>query len=140
MPVGFRTLNERADHLGIGLLFVDRPFIGTGVGRLLWRQSVGRAVAPDARLLGVGADSRAEGFHLRMDKVRRHEFEHDGERLVRRGGEVAAVAGRPARDGGVPPGRHPTAGDGSVRRARPAGPAGRPCAPRTYGPGCPARP
>ncbi|MFI2302561.1 GNAT family N-acetyltransferase [Actinacidiphila glaucinigra] len=110
VPVGFYTLNEHEDYLGIGLLFVDRPFIGTGVGRLLWGHLAGRAVALDARLLGVGADPRAEGFYLRMGMVRRHEFEHDGERLVWMVGEVATVAaGRPDRDGGAPPGRHPTA-------------------------------
>jgi len=34
-PSAFYRLNENEDYLGIGLLFVDRPFIGTGVGRLL---------------------------------------------------------------------------------------------------------
>ncbi|MFE0631627.1 GNAT family N-acetyltransferase [Streptomyces sp. NPDC058864] len=93
VPVGLYTLNEHQDYLGIGLLFVDRPFIGAGVGRLLWGHLVRRAVALDARLPGVGAEPRAEGFYLRMGMARRYEFEHHGERLVWMVGEVAALAG-----------------------------------------------
>ncbi|MFF7215008.1 GNAT family N-acetyltransferase [Streptomyces sp. NPDC008238] len=93
VPIGFYTFNEHADYLGIGLLFVDRPFIGTGVGRLLWDDLVRRAVALEARLLGVGADPRAEGFYLRMGMVSRHGFEHDGERLIWMVSDVAMVAG-----------------------------------------------
>lgn len=92
VPVGFYTLNEHPDYLGIGLLFVDRPFIGEGVGRLLWGDVVRRAVVLGADLLGVGAEPRAEGFYRRMGMVRRHAFEHNGERLIWMTCDVAAVA------------------------------------------------
>ncbi|MFF3563550.1 GNAT family N-acetyltransferase [Streptomyces sp. NPDC002574] len=91
VPVGFYTLNEHADYLGIGLFFVDRPFIGAGVGRLLWDDLVRRAVTLGARLLGVGAEPRAEGFYQRMGMVTRHDVEHNGERLIWMTGVVAAV-------------------------------------------------
>jgi Acetyltransferase (GNAT) domain len=45
VPIGFYTLNEHEHYLGIGLLFVDRPFIGTGVGRLLWSHLTQHAAA-----------------------------------------------------------------------------------------------
>lgn len=90
-PVGFYTLNEHADYLGIGLFFVDRPFIGTGVGRLLWGDLVRRAAAQGARVLGVGAEPRAEGFYQRMGMVARHGFEHNGERLIWMTADVAAI-------------------------------------------------
>lgn len=92
VPVGFYTLNEHEAYLGIGLLFVDRTSIGTGVGGLLWGHLVRRAVALDARLLGVGAEPRAEGFYLRMGMVSRRAFEHNGERLIWMTGEVATLA------------------------------------------------
>ncbi|MGW1728067.1 GNAT family N-acetyltransferase [Streptomyces sp. NPDC002306] len=88
VPIGFYTLNEHEDYLGIGLLFVDRPFIGTGVGRLLWGHLLQRARALDAHLLGVGAEPRAEGFYRRMGMVRRREVEHNGERLIWMTGEI----------------------------------------------------
>ncbi|MFD3457823.1 GNAT family N-acetyltransferase [Streptomyces sp. NPDC058691] len=91
VPIGFYTLNEHEDYLGIGLFFVDRPFIGTGVGRLLWGDLVRRAVALGARLLGVGAEPRAEGFYQRMGMVTRHGFDHNGERLIWMTAEVAAL-------------------------------------------------
>lgn len=78
VPIGFYALNEHEGYLGIGLLFVDRPFIGTGVGRLLWGHLVQQAVALGARLLGVGAEPRAEGFYQRMGMVSQEEFEHNG--------------------------------------------------------------
>ncbi|WP_204073934.1 GNAT family N-acetyltransferase [Planotetraspora phitsanulokensis] len=91
VPIGFYTLNGHEDYLGIGLLFVDRPFIGTGVGRLLWSHLIQRAVALDARLLGVGAEPRAEGFYQRMGMVTRHEIDHNGERLIWMTGEIGKV-------------------------------------------------
>ncbi|MFJ4844883.1 MULTISPECIES: GNAT family N-acetyltransferase [unclassified Streptomyces] len=96
-PVGFHTLNEHADYLGIGLFLVDRPFIGTGVGRLLRGDLVRRAAALGARVLGVGAEPRAEGFDQRTGMVTRHGFEHNGERLIGMTSDVAAIVHGPAR-------------------------------------------
>ncbi|MEU6341006.1 GNAT family N-acetyltransferase [Streptomyces sp. NPDC046977] len=90
-PIGLYTLNEHEDYLGIGLFFVDRPFIGTGVGRLLWGDLVRRAAALGARVLGVGAEPRAEGFYLRMGMVGRNETVHKGERLIWMTGDIAEL-------------------------------------------------
>jgi GNAT superfamily N-acetyltransferase len=91
VPIGFYTLNEHEGYLGIGLLFVDRPFIGTGVGRLLWSHLIQHAAALGARVLGVGAEPRAEGFYQRMGMVSQEEFEHNGERLIWMTGEIGKV-------------------------------------------------
>lgn len=103
VPIGLYTLNEHEGYLGIGLLFVDRPFIGTGVGRLLWSHLVQQALALGARVLGVGAEPRAEGFYQRMGMVSREEFEHNGERLIWMMGETGKYLARPglARDPGL---------------------------------------
>jgi GNAT superfamily N-acetyltransferase len=93
VPIGFYTLNEHEDYLGIDLLFVDRPFIGTGVGRLLWSHLVQRATALGARVLGVGAEPRAEGFYQRMGMVSEQEFDYHGERLIWMTGEIGKVVG-----------------------------------------------
>jgi GNAT superfamily N-acetyltransferase len=91
VPIGFYTLNEHADYLGIGLLFVDRPFIGAGVGRLLWSHLVQRAAALGAHVLGLGAEPRAEGFYQRMGMISEGEIEHNGERLIWMTGEIGKV-------------------------------------------------
>ncbi|GII33390.1 GNAT family N-acetyltransferase [Planotetraspora mira] len=91
IPIGFYTLNEHDDYLGIGLLFVDRHIIGTGVGRLLWSHLVQHAASLGARLLGVGAEPRAEGFYQRMGMVSRYEIDHNGERLIWMTGEIGKV-------------------------------------------------
>jgi GNAT superfamily N-acetyltransferase len=92
VPIGFYTLDEHEDYLGIGLLFVDRSFIGSGVGRLLWSHLTRHAAALGARTLGVGAEPRAEGFYQRMGMVSEGEFDHHGERLIWMTGEIGKVA------------------------------------------------
>jgi GNAT superfamily N-acetyltransferase len=92
VPIGFYTLNEHEDYLGIGLLFVDLPFIGTGVGRLLWSHLTQHAAALGAQVLGVGAEPRAEGFYQRMGMASEGEFDHHGERLIWMTGEIGKVA------------------------------------------------
>lgn len=82
VPIGFYTIGKHEDYLGIGLLFVDRPFIGTGIGRLLWNHLTRQAAALGARMIGVGAEPRAAGFYQRMGMVGQGEFDHNGERLV----------------------------------------------------------
>ncbi len=91
VPIGLYTLEEHEDYLGIGLLFVDRPFIGTGVGRLLWRHLACQAAALGARMIGVGAEPRAEGFYQKMGMVSQGEFDYNGERLVWMMGETGKV-------------------------------------------------
>lgn len=91
VPIGLYTLDEHEDYLGIGLLFVDRPFIGTGVGSLLWRHLARQAAALGARMIGVGAEPRAEGFYQKMGMVSQREFDHNGERLIWMMGETGKV-------------------------------------------------
>lgn len=91
VPVGLYALDEYEGYLGIGLLFVDRPFIGTGVGRLLWSHLTRQAAALGARMIGVGAEPRAEGFYQRMGMASQGEFVHNGERLIWMMGEVGKV-------------------------------------------------
>lgn len=74
--------------MGIGLLFVDLPFIGTGIGRLLWNHLTRQAAALGARMIGVGAEPRAEGFYQKMGMVSQGEFDHNGERLIWMMGEI----------------------------------------------------
>lgn len=88
VPIGFYTLSEHEDYVGIGLLFVDRPFIGTGIGRLLWNHLTRQAAALGARMIGVGAEPRAEGFYQKMGMVSQGEFDHNGERLIWMMGEI----------------------------------------------------
>lgn len=92
VPVGFYALDEYEDYLGVGLLFVDRPFIGTGIGRLLWTHLTQRAAALGARMIGVGAQPRAEGFYQRMGMASQGEFVHNGERLIWMMGEIGTLA------------------------------------------------
>lgn len=82
VPIGLYTLDEHEDYLGIGLLFVDRPFIGTGVGRLLWDHLRRCAITLGARKIGVGAEPNAEGFYKKMGMVSQGAFVHKGERLI----------------------------------------------------------
>jgi GNAT superfamily N-acetyltransferase len=91
VPIGFYTLHEHETYLGIGLLFVDRAFIGTGVGRVLWSHIMRQADALGARLLGVGAEPRAEGFYQRMGMAGREEVYHNAERLIWMMGEIETL-------------------------------------------------
>lgn len=91
VPIGFYTLDEHEDYLGIGLLFVDRPFIGTGIGRLLFRHLTRQAAALGAHMIGVGAEPRAEGFYQKMGMVSQGEFHHNGERLIWMMGKIGKV-------------------------------------------------
>jgi GNAT superfamily N-acetyltransferase len=91
VAMGFYTLNEHEDYLGIDLLFVDRPFIGIGVGRLLWGHLTQHAAELGARVLGVGAEPRAEGFYQRMGMVSQQEFDHNGERLIWMTGDIGKL-------------------------------------------------
>lgn len=51
------------------MLFVDPPFIGTGVGRVLWDAAVRRAAERGWRALVVEADPNAAGFYEAMGCV-----------------------------------------------------------------------
>jgi hypothetical protein len=73
-------------------LITARPFIGTGVGRLLWTDLVQYALALGACQLGVGAEPRAEGFYQKMGMVSQDEFDHNGERLIWMMGDIGKVA------------------------------------------------
>ncbi|MTE22256.1 GNAT family N-acetyltransferase [Streptomyces sp. TRM43335] len=68
--LGFVTVEGRPPHGSIGLMFVDPPAIGQGVGRLLFEDALHRARAAGFTRLSVDADPNAEGFYRAMGAVR----------------------------------------------------------------------
>ncbi len=60
-------LGQDADIL---LLFIDPPFMGQGIGRLLFEWCVEQAAALGAGRLLIDADPKAEAFYLRMGAKR----------------------------------------------------------------------
>lgn len=58
-----------AAQAGIGLLFVEPAAIGRGVGRLLYRDALRRAVELGVRRLVIDADPHAAGFYRAMGAV-----------------------------------------------------------------------
>lgn len=82
---GFHLLEKSSvDGEGqLAMLFVDQPFIGCGLGRVLLEDAVVSAMARGWSVLRIDADPGAEAFYLRMG--------------ARRVGEVASSA-IPGRD------------------------------------------
>lgn len=68
--LGFVTVEGEPPHGSIGLMFVDPPAIGQGVGRLLFEDALRRARAAGFTRLLVDADPNAEGFYRAMGAVR----------------------------------------------------------------------
>jgi GNAT superfamily N-acetyltransferase len=67
---GFAAVAVDGDEAEVWFLFVDPPFIGSGVGRRLWYECVVQAQSSGARRLRVEADPFAEDFYARMGAVR----------------------------------------------------------------------
>ncbi|MEC9343459.1 MAG: GNAT family N-acetyltransferase [Pseudomonadota bacterium] len=72
---GFYRLALEGETAEIEALFVDPPFIGTGIGRALWHDLVERVQAISARRLLCQSDPFAEGFYLAMGMARIGERE-----------------------------------------------------------------
>ncbi|WP_051840257.1 GNAT family N-acetyltransferase [Streptomyces sp. NRRL F-5126] len=67
---GFVTVDGDPPGGELGMLFVDPPFIGRGVGGLLFRHALAVAATLGIRRLEFGADPNAEPFYLAMGAVR----------------------------------------------------------------------
>ncbi|MGW0392699.1 GNAT family N-acetyltransferase [Streptomyces sp. NPDC003042] len=61
--------HDLAPDAELGLLFVEPAAIGQGVGRLLYRDAVRRAVELGVRRLRIAADPHAAGFYRAMGAV-----------------------------------------------------------------------
>lgn len=70
--LGVVSLEGQAPTATLGLLFVEPAVIGQGVGRLLYRQTLRRAVQLGVRRLVIDADPHASGFYRAMGAVARH--------------------------------------------------------------------
>jgi GNAT superfamily N-acetyltransferase len=67
---GFVSLAGDPPIADVSHLFVDPPFIGSGVGRTLFDAAVDTARGGGFTAFTVDADPGAEGFYLRMGAVR----------------------------------------------------------------------
>lgn len=66
---GFSLLGLRGERGELHSLFVDLPWIGTGVGAALLRSALGGARAQGVREVGLDADPGAEAFYARFGAV-----------------------------------------------------------------------
>ncbi|MFD9727918.1 GNAT family N-acetyltransferase [Streptomyces sp. NPDC059072] len=64
--LGLASLEGSPPHAVLGLLFVEPAAIGRGVGRLLYRDVLRRAVALGVRGLAIESDPHAVGFYRAM--------------------------------------------------------------------------
>jgi len=62
---GFRLLVADGETAELDALFVDPPFIGSGIGGMLLAEVLATARARDVRLIGLDADPGAEAFYAR---------------------------------------------------------------------------
>lgn len=68
--LGFATLRGEPPLGELGMLFVDPPAIGRGVGRLLFEHTLATAREQGFTRLTLDADPHAEGFYLAMGASR----------------------------------------------------------------------
>lgn len=67
--LGVASLEGAAPRAALGLLFVEPAAIGRGVGRLLYRDALRRAVELGVRTLVIDADPHAAGFYRAMGAI-----------------------------------------------------------------------
>jgi GNAT superfamily N-acetyltransferase len=67
---GFYSLDSDPPAGELGNLWVRPGSIGTGLGRVLWRDAMAAAAAAGFEHLTIDADPNAEGFYLRMGAER----------------------------------------------------------------------
>ena len=65
-PAGLVQLSRGADPASLEKLFVDPPFIGSGLGRRLFEWAVAEARAQGAAALAIEADPGAAPFYAAM--------------------------------------------------------------------------
>ncbi|MGW7452710.1 GNAT family N-acetyltransferase [Streptomyces sp. NPDC054787] len=76
--LGLASLEGAPPRAALGLLFVEPAVIGQGVGRLLYRDALRRAVALGVRELVIDADPHAAGFYRAMGAVGTPDGRDDG--------------------------------------------------------------
>jgi GNAT superfamily N-acetyltransferase len=68
--LGFVTVQGDPPDGELGMLFVDPPAIGGGVGRLLFEHALAVAEATGFKRLEIGAEPHAEAFYRAMGATR----------------------------------------------------------------------
>ncbi|MFF8268655.1 GNAT family N-acetyltransferase [Streptomyces sp. NPDC016562] len=76
--LGLASLEGTPPRAALGLLFVEPAVIGQGVGRLLYRDALRRAVELGVRELVIDADPHAAGFYRAMGAVGTPDGRDDG--------------------------------------------------------------
>ena len=69
-PAGVVQVTQGEDPVDLLKLFVDPPFIGQGLGRVLFARAVGAARKQKARAMTIEADPGAVAFYERMGACR----------------------------------------------------------------------
>ncbi|MEY9966758.1 GNAT superfamily N-acetyltransferase [Streptacidiphilus sp. MAP12-16] len=80
--LGFATLEGQAPEGELGMLFVDPPAIGRGIGRLLYQHVLEQAGSLGFTRLTIRADPHAEGFYRARGAQRIADCEGPGSALV----------------------------------------------------------
>lgn len=82
--VAFYALTGTGHKLELEHLWVSPPWIGSGVGRLLFEHAARKAASRGANTLEIEADPNAEGFYLRMGarRIGENVYEIEGEKRV----------------------------------------------------------
>ena len=70
---GFHAVSVDGDAAALEHLWIDPPWIGSGIGRMLFEDAVRTAAAHGARELVIDSDPHAEAFYLRMGARRAGE-------------------------------------------------------------------
>jgi GNAT superfamily N-acetyltransferase len=80
----FYALTGTGRELELEHLWVSPAWIGTGVGRLLFEHTMGKAASRGAACVKIEADPNAEGFYLRMGarRVGENVYEIEGQKRV----------------------------------------------------------
>lgn len=80
---GFHAVSVDGDSAALEHLWIDPPFMGRGIGRMLFDDAMRTAAASGARALVIDSDPHAEGFYVRMGAVRMGEVQADAEGVRR---------------------------------------------------------
>jgi GNAT superfamily N-acetyltransferase len=81
-PFAFYALTWTGDRSELDHLWVSPAWIGSGIGRLLFKHAMHEAASRGSRSVEIEADPNAEGFYLRMGarRVGENVYEIEGQR------------------------------------------------------------